>query len=98
MNIPNWFYDERVQTIAPEKLSLLLRLAEQLEGKTSQKEILPILIGAAASAKRQKLGFTKDEFQLIFQIMKEGKSSQEQDQMDEVLERAQRLFSEQSPR
>lgn len=41
MNIPNWFYDERVQKIAPEKLTLLLRLAEQLEGKTSQKEIMP---------------------------------------------------------
>lgn len=24
MNIPNWFYDERVQQIAPEKLNLLL--------------------------------------------------------------------------
>ena len=31
MNIPNWFYDERVQKIAPEKLTLLLKLAEQLE-------------------------------------------------------------------
>ena len=44
MNIPNWFYDERVQQIAPEKLNLLLHLAAQLEGKTSQKEIMPVLI------------------------------------------------------
>ena len=50
MNIPNWFYDERVQQIAPEKLNLLLHLASQLEGKTSQKEIMPVLIGAIASA------------------------------------------------
>ena len=50
MNIPNWFYDERVQQIAPEKLNLLLHLAAQLEGKTSQKEIMPVLIGAIASA------------------------------------------------
>ena len=72
MNIPNWFYDERVQQIAPEKLNLLLHLAAQLEGKTSQKEIMPVLIGAIASASRQNLMFSKDEFELIFKIMKEG--------------------------
>ena len=72
MNIPNWFYDERVQQIAPEKLNLLLHLAAQLEGKTSQKEIMPVLIGAIASASRQNLMFSKDEFELIFKIMKEN--------------------------
>ena len=68
MNIPNWFYDERVQQIAPEKLNLLLHLAAQLEGKTSQKEIMPVLIGAIASASRQNLMFSKDEFELIFKM------------------------------
>ena len=84
MNIPNWFYDERVQQIAPEKLNLLLHLAAQLEGKTSQKEIMPVLIGAIASASRQNLMFSKDEFELIFKIMKEGKSVEEQQKMDET--------------
>lgn len=87
MNIPNWFYDERVQQIAPEKLNLLLHLAAQLEGKTSQKEIMPVLIGAIASANRQNLMFSKDEFELIFKIMKEGKSVEEQQKMDETLQK-----------
>ena len=91
MNIPNWFYDERVQQIAPEKLNLLLHLAAQLEGKTSQKEIM--LIGAIASASRQNLMFSKDEFELIFKIMKEGKSVEEQQQMDETLQKARQVFS-----
>ena len=93
MNIPNWFYDERVQQIAPEKLTLLLRLAEQLEGKTSQREMLPIIMGAAASASRQNLMFSKDEFELIFKIMKEGKSVEEQQKMDETLQKARQVFS-----
>lgn len=87
MNIPNWFYDERVQQIAPEKLNLLLHLAAQLEGKTSQKEIMPVLMGAIASANRQNLMFSKDEFELIFKIMKEGKSVEEQQKMDETLQK-----------
>ena len=89
MNIPNWFYDERVQQIAPEKLNLLLHL----EGKTSQKEIMPVLIGAIASASRQNLMFSKDEFELIFKIMKEGKSVEEQQKMDETLQKARQMFS-----
>ena len=92
MNIPNWFYDERVQQIAPEKLNLLLHLAAQLEGKTSQKEIMPVLIGAIA-ASRQNLMFSKDEFELIFKIMKEGKSVDEQQKMDETLQKARQVFS-----
>ena len=96
MNIPNWFYDERVQKIAPEKLTLLLRLAEQLEGKTSQKEIMPVVMGAITSANRRNLMFSKEEFELIFMIMKEGKSEAEKAQMDDMLNRAQRLFSAQS--
>ena len=53
-------------------------------------------MGAAASASRQNLGFTREEFELIFRIMKEGKSDAEQAQMDEMLNRAHRLFSAQS--
>lgn len=98
MNIPDWFYDERVQKIAPEKLTLLLRLAEQLEGKTSQKEIMPVVMGAVASANRRNLMFSREEFELIFMIMKEGKSDTEKAQMDDMLNRAQRLFSEKSPK
>lgn len=98
MNIPDWFYDERVQKIAPEKLTLLLRLAEQLEGKTSQKEIMPVVMGAVASASRRNLMFSREEFELIFMIMKEGKSDAEKTQMDNMLNRAQRLFSEKSPK
>lgn len=42
MNIPNWFYDERVQKIAPEKLTLLLKLAEQLEERQARKRSCPV--------------------------------------------------------
>lgn len=95
MNIPNWFYDDGSE-IPREKLTLLLRLAEQLEGKTSQKEIMPVVMGAITSANRRNLMFSKEEFELIFMIMKEGKSEAEKAQMDDMLNRAQRLFSAQS--
>ena len=79
------------QNIAPAKLKLLLNLAEQIEGK-SQKEAMPVIMGAIASANRQRLNFTKDEFDLIFQIMKEGKSEEEKRQMDDALAKARKMM------
>lgn len=91
MNVPEWFQDPRIKEIAPAKLSLLLKLAEQIEGK-NQKQAMPILFGAMASANRQNLQFTQEEFQLIFEIMKEGKSDEEKKQMDATLAKAQRMM------
>lgn len=91
MNVPEWFNDPRISGINPAKLSLILKLAEQVDGKT-QKEVMPILFGAMASANRQNLQFTPDEFQLIFEIMKEGKSEEEKRRMDDTLAKAQRMM------
>ncbi len=91
MNSPEWFQDPRVRNIDPAKLALLLNLAEQVQGK-SQRELMPIVAGAMASANRQKLRFSKEEFDLIFEIMKEGKSKKEQQDMDSMLHRAQALL------
>ena len=87
MNIPEWFQDPRIKDISPDKLTFLLNLAKQIEGK-NQKQAMPVLMGAVASASRQNLQFTPEEFQLIFEIMKEGKSPEEKRKMDEMLKKA----------
>lgn len=87
MNIPEWFQDPRMKDISPDKLTFLLNLAKQIEGK-NQKQAMPVLMGAVASASRQNLQFTPEEFQLIFEIMKEGKSLEEKRKMDEMLKKA----------
>ena len=87
MNIPEWFQDPRMKDISPDKLTFLLNLAKQIEGE-NQKQAMPVLMGAVASASRQNLQFTPEEFQLIFEIMKEGKSPEEKRKMDEMLKKA----------
>ena len=94
MNIPEWFQDPRISGINPAKLSLIMKLAEQVEGK-NQKEVMPVVLGAMASANRQNLQFTPDEFNLIFEIMKEGKSEEEKKKMDATLAKAQRMLRSQ---
>ena len=71
MNVPEWFQDPRIKDIAPAKLSLLLKLAEQIEGK-NQKQAMPILFGAMASAKeKQQMDATLAKAQ---QLMRNPKS------------------------
>lgn len=94
MNIPELFQDPRIKDISPAKLTFLLKLAEQIDGK-NQKQAMPILFGAVASASRQNLQFTQEEFQLIFEIMKEGKSEAEKKKMDETLKKAQKMMRSQ---
>ncbi len=91
MNAPEWFQDPRIKNISPDKLAFLLKLAEQIEGK-NQKQAMPILIGAVSSASSQTLQLTTEEFQLIFEIMKEGKSEAEKRKMDDTLQKAQKMM------
>ena len=49
-------------------------------------------MGATPAANRQNLAFTRDEFDLLFAIMKEGKSEAEQRQMDDALSKARKLM------
>ena len=87
MNIPEWFQDPRMKDISPDKLTFLLNVAKPIEGQ-NPKQSMPVLMGAVASASRQNLQFTPEEFQLIFEIMKEGKSPEEKRKMDEMLKKA----------
>ena len=91
MIIPEWFHDPRIKEVAPEKLQLLLQLAKQLEGKKDKREIMPILMGAVVSANKQNLQFSPEEFELIFSLMKDGKSDAEKQQMDEMRKKAQKM-------
>ena len=36
MNIPEWFQDPRMKDISPDKLTFLLNLAKQIEGKNQK--------------------------------------------------------------
>ena len=64
-----------------------------LSARSDESEkVVALDMGAIASANRQRLNFTKDEFDLIFQIMKEGKSEEEKRQMDDALEKARKMM------
>lgn len=76
----------------PKKVFLLTKISEKIEGR-SQQEILPILMAAMASAKKQNISFTPSEFDLLFSILKEGKSEQEIHKIDQTIDFARNVLS-----
>lgn len=76
----------------PKKIFLLTKISEKIEGKSGQ-DILPVLMAAMTSARKQNISFTADEFEILFSILKEGKSPQEVKQMEQTMDFAKNVLS-----
>ena len=80
-----------MKNIDPAKLELIKLAAEQTAGK-SGKELAPIMLALITSANKKGLRFTSDEVSLIFEILKEGKSKEEQEQLDKTIRMTNSIF------
>lgn len=92
MSLPTWKNHPALAGMDPKKIFLLTKISEKIEGKEEQ-EILPILMAAMTSARKQNISFTPQEFELLFSILKEGKSSQEIQKMNQTMEFAKNVLS-----
>lgn len=79
-----WINNPLLNDIDPIKLDLIQRAASQVSGK-SGKDLAPIMLALITSANRQNIQFSQDEISLILGILKEGKSKEEQAQIDQTI-------------
>lgn len=73
-----------MKNIDPEKLELIRIASERTYGK-SGKDLVPVMLALITGANRQGIRFSPDEVTLIMEILKEGKSKEEQEQIDRTL-------------
>lgn len=92
MSLPTWKNHPALAGMDPKKVFLLTKISEKIEGK-SEQDILPILMAAMTSARKQNISFTADEFEILFSILKEGKSSQEVQQINQTIDFARNVLS-----
>ena len=78
-------------SIDPAKLELIKMAAAQTSGK-SGKDLAPILLALVTNANKKGIRFTSDEVSLIFEILKEGKSKEEQAQIDKTIQMTRAIF------
>ena len=75
----------------PLKLELIRTAAKQTKGK-SGNELAPVMLALITNANRQGLRFNPDEVSLILEVLKEGKSKEEQNQIDRMMEMTKNIF------
>lgn len=73
-----------MQNIDPAKLELIKMAASQTAGK-SGKDLAPIMLALVTNANKKGIRFSSDEVTLILEMFKQGKSKEEQEQIDRTL-------------
>lgn len=80
----DWKKDPKLEDIDAAKLDMLQKLAEKGSGK-SASDMLPFLMSAAASGKKNGLNFSQNEISAVLEVMKTGKSPQEIAKIDKIV-------------
>lgn len=83
MTRTNWANDPAVRKIDIRKLSVLMALINQSEGK-SFNEMIPAIIEANKNLTSMGLAFTNDEIRLIFDVLKTDMSDAELQQFNKL--------------
>lgn len=87
----DWMNNPAMKNIDPIKLELIKTPASKTSGK-SGKELAPIMMALISGANKQGIRFTPEEMTLILDILKDGKSKEEREQIDRTINMASSLF------
>lgn len=88
----DWLNDPLLQNMDPLKLELIKTAAAQTAGK-SGNALAPALMSLITSANRQGIRFSSEEITLILNILKQGKSQNEQQQIDRTVQMVSSLLT-----
>ena len=91
MTAEEWMNNPAMKNIDPAKLELIRMAASKTSGKTG-KELAPVMLALITSANKQGIQFTPDEVTLILEILKQGKSKEEQEQIDRTVQMTSSIF------
>lgn len=86
-----WMNNPAMKNIDPVKLELIRMAAEKTSGK-SGRDLAPVMLALITSANKKGIRFSPDEMSLILEILKEGKSKEEQAQIERTLEMTKSMF------
>lgn len=79
-----WMNSPAMKNLDPVKLQLIQMAASQTAGK-SGRDLAPVMMALINSANKKGVQFSGDEMSLILEILKDGKSKEEQAQIDQTI-------------
>ena len=90
----DWLNHPLLQNMDPVKIELIKTAASQTSGK-SGNSLAPVLMTLITSANRKGIRFSSEEVSLILSILKQGKTPQEQQQIDQTIQMISGMMSRQ---
>ena len=91
ITVIEWMNNPALKNIDPAKLELIKMAAAPTQGK-SGRDLAPVMLALITNASRQEVRFFSDEGTLILNILKEGKTKEEQEQIDKTIRMTSSIF------
>lgn len=79
----SWNNNPKLKNIDPRKLTVLMELMKEAEGKPMDK-LLPLLVSTNKKLQQQNLSFSKDESDLMIDILTKNMTPKEKQQFEMV--------------
>ena len=79
-----WINNPAMQNLDPVKLQLIQMAVSQTAGK-SGKDLVPVMMALIGNANKKGVRFSGDEISMVLDILKDGKSKEEQAQIDQTI-------------
>ncbi len=79
----SWSNNPKLKNIDPKKLSILIELMKEAEGKPMD-QVLPMLMRTNKRLQEQNLVFSKDESELMIELLTKNMSSKEKMQFEMI--------------
>ena len=86
MNPADLLHNPQLQNISPEKLALLMNLAQNNSPKETPQEMAESLKNASETAQKQGINFSSNEREMIVEVLKQNMSPQEQKKVDLLMQ------------
>jgi hypothetical protein len=83
MTDTSWSNNPKLKNIDPRKLSILLDLVKEAEGKPMDK-LIPIMMNTQKKIQKQNLNFTKDESDVMLEILTKNMNATEKAQFEMI--------------
>lgn len=96
MEMNEWMEHPDLANLDPLKQELIRTAAMKAGGKNG-KALAPVMMSLITGANKRGIRFTPEEISLILSVIKEGKSPQEQAQIDQMVQMIRTMQNRQIP-
>lgn len=79
----SWSNNPKLRNVDPRKIAILFEVMKEVEGKSMDK-LLPLLMTTQKKLQEQNLSFTKDESDIMFEIISKNLSPKEKMQFEMI--------------